>query len=180
MTTEQKKSTLAAMRQEFDTSFERPRRLEPSQAEEFLVLRINDARFALPVREMGGLFRSPPITPFPTRSRTALGLVALKGGIVVVHDAAVILGMRPSSADSGWLVLLRTDRSCALLFDAPEGYQRVEHQDIVSEGSSFNESEERAQAFVLAGKTIRIVESSRWEKTLGGLTPLSGEEDARS
>lgn len=180
MTTETQYLSLEAMRQDFDASFGRPRPSKSSEAEEFLVLRIGSSRFALRVREMGGLFRSPAVTPFPTSSRTAVGLVALKGGVVVVHDAAVLLGVRPSSRDGGWLVLLRADRSCALLFDAPEGYQRVERASIVTENSSLHESEERIRAFVSEGETIRLVESSRWEKALIGEKPLRVTEDDRS
>jgi chemotaxis signal transduction protein len=165
------------MREEFDSHFEHPRRQESSKAVEFLVLRTGGHRVALRVTEIAGLYRCPKVTRFPNEGPAVVGLIALQGSMVVVYDAAVLLHVAVSPGATGWIVLLRGDRTCALLFESPEGYQRVPEENIVVTANRLAESQGSTQAFVLDGEPVVIVGHQRWEHAIVGATPSESPGD---
>lgn len=159
------------MKREFDEQFSAPRLLAPETTEEFLIIRVGRARFALRVRELGGMFRCPQFTPFPSSHRAVVGLAGVQGSVIVVYDTGTLLGAAPAQTDGGWILLRRTDRSSALLFDAPEGYRVVPESAIVSSTEGPAEQPTPRQVFFDDGGSISIVEEKRLDSAIFGTMP---------
>ncbi len=148
------------LRAEFDEAFARARREEKSSTHGFLIVRIGELRRALPVEDIGGFFRCPPLTVLPSHHHAVVGLAGIGGALVVVYDGGLLLGRAPVRTNKGWLVILREDRTCAILCDEQLGYVVVSRDNIQSApGRSGNE--EPARALLVDGKDPMKIAGAR-------------------
>lgn len=160
------------LKREFDEQFSIPRLFTPEKSEEFLIIRVGPARFALRARELGGMFRCPHVTPFPSGHKAVVGLAGIQGSVIVVYSIGTLLGAASAPTEGGWILLRRTDRSSALLFDAPEGYRVVAAGCIVSSTEGPAEQCEPRHVFFDDGGSISIVEEKRLDSAIFGTLPL--------
>lgn len=160
------------LKEEFDEQFASPRVLMPTRTDEFLIIRVGASRFALRVQELGGMFRCPKVIPFPSENAAVMGLLGVQGSIVVVYDTGMLLGATAARSATGWILLRRTDRSCGLFFDAPEGYRVVPRESIVSSREDPLERHDERQVFLDDVGTISIVGQRQLDSAIFGTTPL--------
>lgn len=156
----EKMSALAQdLRREFDERFASPPVMTSPATEEFVLMRAGSSLFALSVGDFSRLLRCPKITPLPSENRAILGLVGTLGSLSAVYDAGVLFGTTEVTASGAWLLTLKCDPSCALLFSASDGYRAVSAADIVSSESG-ESLRQLTRGFFHNGQIAHVVERS--------------------
>jgi len=122
------------LRRAFDRSFADPPRETAADMEDFLAIRIAAAPFALPLREVTGLFADKHISPVPSGVRELLGIAGFRGTIVPIYDLGALLGYAPSSAPR-WLAIA-AKAPVALAFDALDGHLRLSRDAIATDAQA--------------------------------------------
>lgn len=117
---------LSELRREFDDSFARAPAGAKGRSERFIGVRIAGDRFALRVSEVASLHPISTITRLPGAPRGQLGIVGLRGQLVVLYDAATLLGYSNAGEAHRWCALFAADRTLGIVIDAVDGYLRVE------------------------------------------------------
>jgi chemotaxis signal transduction protein len=117
-------SQLRALREAFDLSFAQAPHALASSPEKLLAIRLNDARYAVRIAEIGGLYVDRRIMPLPTQVPELIGMAGFRGQIAPVYDLAALLGYARQTSPR-WLILLRQRETIALAFDAFEAHFAV-------------------------------------------------------
>lgn len=121
----------AHLRQEFDESFAVAVREERDLGESFLRLRVQRSTLAVRVSEIAAVARCPALTPLPSQNPSVLGLVGLRGGLVVVHSLADLVGEPRGKLDEQAILLLCAgEPSVGLLADELLGHLHVATEAI--------------------------------------------------
>jgi len=120
---------LLALQKEFDHGFTLAPRMETGSLEKLLVIRIGDAKYAMKITDIGGLYVDRRIMPLPSPVGALVGMAGFRGQIAAVYDLAVLLGY-PRKTPPRWLVLLREREPIALAFDAFEAHLAVPPEQI--------------------------------------------------
>lgn len=166
------------LRVEFDQAFARPRQEGEASTHGFLMVRIGSLRRALRVEDIGGFLRCPALTPLPSHHSAVVGLAGIRGALVVVYDGGLLLSAAPVQAERGWLVILREDRTCAILCDEQLGYVVVSNDDIQS-ASGRTGDEGGVRAILIGGEDpMEIVEARDLMGAIGG--PAAGVTESET
>lgn len=122
--------TAQSLRAAFDASFGRP----PSQPEgkraQFVCLRIDHERYALPLAEMAGLERARPVVSLPFGPTELLGLAGRAGKPVAVYSLARLLGHERPEPEIRWFASVADRLGCCLAFGNFEGHVSADPADI--------------------------------------------------
>lgn len=123
--------TAAHLRRVFDESFAVAAHPDRTIGEELLLLRVHHRELAVRVSEVAAVSRCPPLTRLPSQNPSVLGLVGLRGGLVVVHSLADLVGEPRGKLDERAILLLCAgEPSVALLADELLGHLHVEADAI--------------------------------------------------
>ena len=109
------------LRAEFDGAFAAPIAATDQTSVDLLLVRAGDVAFAILRADITGLHADVAIIPVPTRAAELLGLAAIRNVVVPVYAIDRIIGSARSTTPR-WLV---TTPTCALAFEAFDGYRRV-------------------------------------------------------
>lgn len=121
---------LAALRQQFDTSFAEPRITSAAPQHKLLAIQLGAGRFALRLEETAGIHACPKVVPLPAATNGLLGIVGVRGRLLAVYRLATLLGVDPGSAPLRWLVVARTDDQLAFAVDSIEAYLHVGEAEL--------------------------------------------------
>lgn len=133
--------TASHLRRAFDESFAAAPLPDRATGEDLLLLRVQHTNLAVRISEVAAVSRCPPLTLLPSQSPSVLGLVGLRGGLVVVHGLADLVGEPRSKLDERAILLLCAgEATVGLLADELLGHVHVEtdaiHAGAVQEGWS--------------------------------------------
>lgn len=120
--------------QEFDRTFALPFLPAHAEQRDFLVVRLREHRYALPVAELGGVQPQRAIRILPGAPAHCLGLTSLQGRLGAVYDLGALLGS-PTAQAGGWYLQPRADPELALLVPKAERYLRVSAQLLVADAA---------------------------------------------
>jgi purine-binding chemotaxis protein CheW len=67
---------------------------------DYVVIRIGDQEFGVPVMQVRDVLRRQPVTPVPLAPRSIAGLLNLRGRIVTAIDGRKRLGLSPLAVDA--------------------------------------------------------------------------------
>lgn len=134
---------LAAMRREFDEAFALP--VEDSRLPMIQVLRITLAGqpYAIRVGDLGGIEVDRKVVPVPSALPGVLGVCAVRGRLVAVHDLAVLLGLDARARGRRCIALNRDVEAIGLAFDGLDGAANVPARDVESIEGSDEEASSR-------------------------------------
>ncbi|HEV8701794.1 MAG TPA: chemotaxis protein CheW [Candidatus Polarisedimenticolia bacterium] len=125
----------ADMRRHFDESFALAPKTDAPQSEDFLVVRIAGAPFALRRIEVSGLLAGRKPVKLPNACHEFLGIVGFRGLIVPVYSLRVLLGY-PRHDNLRWAVLAASGDCLGLAFDEYEGYLRIPSSQVAASDQS--------------------------------------------
>lgn len=117
----------AQLRRAFDESFAVAALPDRATGERLLLLRVQRSNFAVRVSEVAAVSRCPPLTRLPSQCSSVLGLVGQRGGLVVVHSLADLVGEPRGKLDERAILLLCAgEPSVGLLADELLDHLHVE------------------------------------------------------
>jgi len=128
------RGSAASLREQFDSVFAAPERLEHAATEDYLVIGVGADRFALRLSEVSGLLVDRKIVLVPSSTAALLGVVGLRGTVAPVYDLRVLLGYAPSG-NPRWLFLARSSEPVAFAFDRFEAHRRLPVERAVAAGA---------------------------------------------
>ena len=117
-------ATAAALRAAFDAAFAEPPVAVASARTRLLRVRAAGRPVALPLADLLGLQRCPPVTPLPGMAPGLLGLGALRDRVVAVWHLAALLDLGAGGSPR-WAVQVRAAPGLLLAFEACDGVVRV-------------------------------------------------------
>ncbi len=117
------------LKEEFDHSFSLPVRAAGSDTEDMLAVRAR-SRYALRIREIGGLWGMRKILPMPGAPAAFLGLCGIRGLVVPVWDLGALLGHESAHGEQRWLIGGPGAAPWALACEEFEGYFRVPRAEV--------------------------------------------------
>lgn len=118
-----------ALRTEFDEAFSRPVRDEAVRTERLVLIGVGAERYAVRLRELGGLLSLPVLTELPGRVPHRLGICAVRGRLVAFFDLASVLGI-DGSGRAARIGLLRGDEAVGLACHELAGLMAVPSDEI--------------------------------------------------
>jgi chemotaxis signal transduction protein len=113
-----------ALREAFDLSFAAPPPVALEERDDLLMIRVAGDRYAIRLREIGGIVGKRPIVAVPAAAEHLLGLAGVRGDVLPVFSLASILGHSETEAPA-WMVLCGDAPAFALAFAHFDGYTRV-------------------------------------------------------
>lgn len=121
---------LAALRDDFDRSFERPLELPDPGGVQLLCIRAAEERVALRLDEVQGLHLCSVIARVPGSPADLLGLATLRGQLWPAYDLAALMGWnRPGPRRV--LCLARSRPPLAFAFESLDSLRRVRPDELV-------------------------------------------------
>lgn len=124
-------TTGAQLRRAFDEAFAVAPLPDRAPGENLLLLRVQRIDVAVRLNEVAAVSRCPPLTPLPSQNPSVLGLVGLRGGLVVVHSFAALVGEPRSKLDDRAILLLCAgEPAVGLLADELLGHFHAEASTI--------------------------------------------------
>jgi chemotaxis signal transduction protein len=128
-------ATAAQLRAEFDAAFAAEPVQQVAQPTAIVLVRIaDDWRVALRTAQLGGLHACPPLLRLPGGRGSQLGIVGLRGSLVVAHGLGQALGSAAPQR-GGWLALCGADRALGFVFEALDGYFTIAHEHLHAAGA---------------------------------------------
>lgn len=121
------------LRHTFDQGFQVPPPPPAEQAEELLCLEVGEARYAVRLGALQGVFEMDRLTFLPSSSPHLVGLAGLRGEVVPVFDLASLLG-RPRASGARWLLASRGEPPLALAVAELAGRVRLSTRDLKEGG----------------------------------------------
>jgi len=119
------------LKRSFDLTFQQPLVERGQELVHLLIVRIDDARFALKVADLAGLARAQTVVPIPGAASGLLGLAGLKGWMIAVYSLAAMIGCpEKSTGQNRWMVLCRSEKEIALAFTAVTGTMMVPRAEL--------------------------------------------------
>jgi chemotaxis signal transduction protein len=128
--------TVARLRQEFDASFARAPASTELELQALLQVRVGELAVVVRLSELAAVHACPVPTPLPSASATLLGLCAVRGTLLALHDLGALLGSPRTSRHPRWLALCAADRGVGLALDEIDGYLQVAAASIHEPASS--------------------------------------------
>jgi purine-binding chemotaxis protein CheW len=116
-------ATVAELRRTFDQTFAEAPQTDAALHDDLLAIRIGNDPYAVPLREIAGLFADRRVTWLPGSVAELCGLVGLRGAILPVYDLGALFGY-PRGAAPRWLLVL-AHTAVALAFERFDGHLRV-------------------------------------------------------
>jgi chemotaxis signal transduction protein len=116
----------------FDHAFSEPFSGDHRQVRDFLVLRLGQHWYALPVDELAGVQNKKAIGFLPDAPPFCVGLSGVRGRVAAIYDLGALIGSASSDRLS-WLLQAKADPEIALLVPKPERYLRTELDRIAPE-----------------------------------------------
>jgi chemotaxis signal transduction protein len=110
-----------ALRRSFDGGFAAPRSPPEVLDQRYLTIQVETLACALPLGQVAGVLRTPPLVQLPTTAPGLVGLAAVRGVLVAVFSLGAVLGLRRRRAPGAWIALCAAAPSVALTFDQLEG-----------------------------------------------------------
>ena len=117
---------LARLRGDFDRSFQAAPVQAPS-LEDFLLLRVGGAPFAVRMSEVGGIYADRAVTPLPGSPPYLTGVAGLRGSVLPVYDLGVLLGYPAPEAPHRWFLVVRRKEPLGVAFERFERHLRLEN-----------------------------------------------------
>jgi purine-binding chemotaxis protein CheW len=124
----------AALRLAFDRSFAEPVVAEAAKREDFLLIRIGEARWAVRFGEIAGLHADRRITPVPSATPALLGIAGFRGTILPIYDLRYLTGSVGGTAPR-WLVVA-AGGSAGFAFDGFDRHLRATPDAILMPGAA--------------------------------------------
>jgi chemotaxis signal transduction protein len=121
-----------ALRHTFDRTFADARGEKAEGTEDFLAIRVGVDPYAVRLAEIASVHADRRVVPVPSRARSLLGLVALRGLLAPVYDLRVLLGYA-GGGPPRWLLLLRTEDPVVFAADVFERHVRARSDEISPE-----------------------------------------------
>lgn len=162
-------TTAAELRRAFDGAFAEMPRAATADIEDFLIVRADEAAYAVRFKEILGLYANRGVTPLPGPVSTLLGVAAFRGSVVPVYDLCALLG-RPRSDRCRWLVLAGRRESIGFAFDEFGGQVRVTKESIAVADSATLASPYIRETVRVAGIVYPAVDVASLIGTIGGYT----------
>ena len=106
------------------------------EANQFLLFRVADWRFGVPLTLVERVVRAVAITPFPRGSGSIVGVIDVHGSVLPVHNLRKRFGApeREIDPDDCFVLVCNGDQRLALIAEAVEGVVAAEETDIVQAG----------------------------------------------
>jgi chemotaxis signal transduction protein len=120
------------LRRAFDRSFAEAAVSIQSESEDLLAIRVAGEPYALRMRELSGLSLCRKLVPLPSRMPHLLGLVAVRGALIPVHELGTALGHVKGGKPARWLAVCGGLEPIALAFEELEAFMRVRRSDVVA------------------------------------------------
>jgi chemotaxis signal transduction protein len=99
----------AEFRHAFDRTFAEPILEAREDAEALLGVRVAEARYAVRLVELAGIFMARRIVPVPSAAPALLGLVGFRGTVIPVYGLHQLLGHPSPREPPRWIVLVREE-----------------------------------------------------------------------
>lgn len=129
-----KAGSLDELRREFDLGFSRPAQIDGSAHEDLILFSIANERYAVRVREVKAILRTPRLACIPSRSSALRGIIAWRGELLPIFDLAELLG-HPAQRELGaWSLLAGDTERAAFAFQHFERFERVAATAVSKEG----------------------------------------------
>ena len=152
MSTQARHPSAEALRAAFDATFAAPPAGERPAVEDFLALRIGGDGYAARLLDAKGLVAGCRPVPLPSPQPELFGLFAIRGAIVPVYGASLLLGYPRPALDAYWLLLCgEDDGRVALAFEEFDGFFQAGREDVCEVPAD----EGRPHAHVVATVTHR-------------------------
>ncbi len=135
------------MRLAFDRSFAAAPDAASAATEDILSIRMGEARCALRIAEIRGVFADKKVTRIPGRSPALLGIAGFRGTIVPVYALSALLGYPPGET-MRW-VAVAAAAPVAVAFEEFAGHLRVA-ADAIAPHSVDAEARQHVRGYVRA------------------------------
>ena len=171
--------SLADLRRDFDDSFALPPRPVSEQPDSFLIVRAGGEEFAARAAHIAAVVKRRSIMPIPARVPCLLGLTTIRGTLLPVYDAAMLLGLRGSGGEGSWFIEVGRETPVALLFDEFAGRVELARSDLYESDGSGARKHLRVTARIgarhravidIAGLLDEIRERAGWTASPGSNT----------
>jgi chemotaxis signal transduction protein len=114
---------LQELRQNFDAAFARPFEAAPQAPQSAaLCCRSGTLRCALPLTELGGLFKARALLPAPARGHGFVGFGFFRSVLIPVYELGAWIDVNDSLRLQGWSILLGRSEVIAVRVDEIDGY----------------------------------------------------------
>jgi purine-binding chemotaxis protein CheW len=139
------------------------RRRNAVEAHDLVVLRVEGARYGVPLDCVERVLRAVDVTPLPRAPHTVLGIIDIAGAIVPVLDLRRRLGVaeRPIRLDDRLVVTRSRGRRMAIMADEVEGLCRVAG-DAAHTGTALPPADTIVGAVSSAGDIVLIHDLERF------------------
>jgi purine-binding chemotaxis protein CheW len=125
---------LSALREEFDSSFSRPLKVETERGDSALCFTVDGLRYAVLLSGLQSLSRCLPLVAVPSRSRSLLGLAVMHAQAVPVYSLPRITRMSAPRGEYEWLAMLRGSAAVGLAVQSLDGYAQTAPEMNISDG----------------------------------------------
>lgn len=142
MTEDRNHSVVEEMRRSFDASFAVEPSTDTQKREEFLLFRVQKHELAVRTIDLGGVLKTPRLTPLPDAKPSLLGLGSIRGALVAAYSIASFLDPSTPPKHGDWMFLSAQDRSVGLIFDALQGYRVLSSDHLLLDRNGSNDTSE--------------------------------------
>lgn len=165
--------TAAELCAEFDRSFASPWSEASVERQDFLLVRLGAAPYALHLRQISALVAGRAIARVPARARGLLGLAGIRGEIVSVFDLAALMGHESDVGGSPWMVLCGAGELLAFAISAYEGHLRADRASIHKANPAASARHQLDEVAMTASGARPIVDLNRIIDSIRSQTAIS-------
>ena len=119
----------AQLRRDFDRAFAEPIRVDTTEEEDLLGIRVGEQACAIRLSEIAGVHMGKKVTRVPGSHAALWGIAGFRGSLLPVYDLQVLLGYDRAVAPR-WLVIAAA-APIALAFATFDGRLRVARREIL-------------------------------------------------
>lgn len=105
---------------------------EAWSGEQYIVLTLDNADFAVPLAAIQEVERVPPIVPAPGAPGWVTGIANLRGTILTIVDPGTLLGLQPwAQGSEARILVLRSGEPAAIGVDGVRGMRRLSPAPLI-------------------------------------------------
>lgn len=124
------------LRTAFDRSFALPPPQETQEVDDLLAVRVGCDRYAIRLRDIGGIVARRTIVAVPAAAPGLMGVAGIRGDIVPVFSLSSFLGYGDDHEAPNWTVLCGGEHPIGLGFAELEGYLRLPRSAVHADETS--------------------------------------------
>lgn len=123
----------------------------------YVVFRLGDERYGLPIGSVERILPSQDVTKLPKTPKMMLGVFDMRGVTIPVIDARQRFGFKESDECRSFVVVLSESGRCALRVDSVDGIHNYEEDQVDKNHTMLDTDDDFFQAIGKQGEKLTIL-----------------------